>query len=59
MDPIQSQSVLDFAIIVFEECKLDARTSDLVPIIVGACLAGLVIATDFGEYCKEDLPVFR
>jgi hypothetical protein len=28
---------------LFEECKLDARTSDLVPIIVGACLAGLVI----------------
>jgi len=28
---------------VFEQCKADMRTSDLVPIIVGACLAGLVI----------------
>ncbi|KAI1704277.1 lysosome-associated membrane glycoprotein (Lamp) domain-containing protein [Ditylenchus destructor] len=28
---------------LFEQCKLDVRTSDLVPIIVGACLAGLVI----------------
>ena len=28
----------------FEQCKLDIRTSDLVPIVVGACLAGLVIA---------------
>jgi len=28
---------------LFEECQLDVRTSDLVPIIVGACLAGLVI----------------
>lgn len=28
----------------FEQCSLDARTSDIVPIIVGACLAGLVIA---------------
>uniref|UniRef100_A0AC34R2D5 Lysosome-associated membrane glycoprotein 1 n=1 Tax=Panagrolaimus sp. JU765 TaxID=591449 RepID=A0AC34R2D5_9BILA len=27
----------------FEQCKLDIRTSDLVPIVVGACLAGLVI----------------
>jgi len=27
----------------FEQCKLDVRTSDVVPIIVGACLAGLVI----------------
>lgn len=27
----------------FEECKLDLRTSDVVPIVVGACLAGLVI----------------
>uniref|UniRef100_A0A914RNQ2 Lysosome-associated membrane glycoprotein 2-like transmembrane domain-containing protein n=1 Tax=Parascaris equorum TaxID=6256 RepID=A0A914RNQ2_PAREQ len=26
------------------QCSLDARTSDIVPIIVGACLAGLVIA---------------
>lgn len=29
--------------LVFEQCKLDVRTSDLVPIIVGVCLAGLVI----------------
>ncbi|VDK47055.1 unnamed protein product, partial [Anisakis simplex] len=28
----------------FEQCSLDVRTSDIVPIIVGACLAGLVIA---------------
>jgi hypothetical protein len=28
---------------LFEQCKADVRTSDLVPIIVGACLAGLVI----------------
>lgn len=28
---------------LFEQCMLDVRTSDLVPIIVGACLAGLVI----------------
>lgn len=28
---------------LFEQCILDVRTSDLVPIIVGACLAGLVI----------------
>jgi hypothetical protein len=28
---------------LFEQCKLDVRTSDLVPIIVGVCLAGLVI----------------
>jgi lysosomal-associated membrane protein 1/2 len=28
---------------VFEQCKMDSRTSDLVPIVVGACLAGLVI----------------
>jgi len=28
---------------LFEQCKADMRTSDLVPIIVGACLAGLVI----------------
>uniref|UniRef100_A0A914YX84 Lysosome-associated membrane glycoprotein n=1 Tax=Panagrolaimus superbus TaxID=310955 RepID=A0A914YX84_9BILA len=27
----------------FEQCKLDMRTSDVVPIVVGACLAGLVI----------------
>jgi len=27
----------------FEQCKLDVRTSDIVPIIVGACLAGLVV----------------
>lgn len=27
----------------FEQCKLDIRTSDLVPIVVGACLAALVI----------------
>lgn len=27
----------------FLQCKLDVRTSDLVPIVVGACLAGLVI----------------
>ena len=27
----------------FEQCKLDVRTSDVVPIVVGACLAGLVI----------------
>uniref|UniRef100_A0A1I7XUZ6 CUB domain-containing protein n=1 Tax=Heterorhabditis bacteriophora TaxID=37862 RepID=A0A1I7XUZ6_HETBA len=26
---------------VFEQCFLDARTSDIVPIVVGACLAGL------------------
>uniref|UniRef100_A0AC34F239 Uncharacterized protein n=1 Tax=Panagrolaimus sp. ES5 TaxID=591445 RepID=A0AC34F239_9BILA len=29
----------------FEQCKLDQRTSDVVPIVVGACLAGL------GTYC--------
>lgn len=28
---------------LFEQCKYDVRTSDLIPIIVGACLAGLVI----------------
>ncbi|KAI6222964.1 hypothetical protein M3Y99_01474800 [Aphelenchoides fujianensis] len=28
---------------IFEQCTADARTSELVPIIVGACLAGLVI----------------
>ncbi|CAD5233252.1 unnamed protein product [Bursaphelenchus xylophilus] len=28
---------------IFEQCNLDTKTSDLVPIIVGACLAGLVI----------------
>ena len=27
----------------FEQCKLDVRTSDIVPIVVGACLAGLVV----------------
>uniref|UniRef100_A0A7E4VUF2 Lysosome-associated membrane glycoprotein 2 n=1 Tax=Panagrellus redivivus TaxID=6233 RepID=A0A7E4VUF2_PANRE len=27
----------------FQLCKLDIRTSDVVPIVVGACLAGLVI----------------
>jgi len=27
----------------FNMCQLDIRTSDLVPIVVGACLAGLVI----------------
>jgi hypothetical protein len=27
----------------YEQCKLDVRTSDLVPIVVGACLSGLVI----------------
>ncbi|XGW35341.1 hypothetical protein V3C99_018947 [Haemonchus contortus] len=27
----------------FEQCLLDSRTSDIVPIIVGACLAGLVV----------------
>ncbi|KAF8382714.1 lmp-1 [Pristionchus pacificus] len=26
----------------FEQCVLDSRTSDIVPIVVGACLAGLV-----------------
>ncbi|GMT04919.1 hypothetical protein PENTCL1PPCAC_27093, partial [Pristionchus entomophagus] len=26
----------------FEQCLLDSRTSDIVPIVVGACLAGLV-----------------
>ncbi|VDO20095.1 unnamed protein product [Haemonchus placei] len=26
-----------------EQCLLDSRTSDIVPIIVGACLAGLVV----------------
>lgn len=33
----------DFKSQVFEQCVYDVRTSDLVPIIVGACLAGLVI----------------
>lgn len=28
---------------LFEQCKMDVRTSDLVPIIVGCALAGLVI----------------
>lgn len=28
---------------IYEQCPLDSRTSDIVPIIVGACLAGLVI----------------
>ncbi|KHJ96652.1 hypothetical protein OESDEN_03382 [Oesophagostomum dentatum] len=28
---------------VFEQCLLDSRTSDIVPIVVGACLAGLVV----------------
>ncbi|KAL3101898.1 hypothetical protein niasHS_003307 [Heterodera schachtii] len=28
---------------IFENCPLDARTSDLVPIVVGALLAGLVV----------------
>ena len=28
---------------LFETCKLDTRTSDIVPIVVGACLAGLVV----------------
>ncbi|KAI6173274.1 hypothetical protein M3Y98_01064300 [Aphelenchoides besseyi] len=28
---------------VFEQCAADAKTSELVPIIVGACLVGLVI----------------
>ncbi|KAK5981265.1 LAMP family protein lmp-1 [Trichostrongylus colubriformis] len=27
----------------FEQCLLDSRTSDIVPIVVGACLAGLVV----------------
>uniref|UniRef100_A0A1I8BDY5 MHC class II antigen n=1 Tax=Meloidogyne hapla TaxID=6305 RepID=A0A1I8BDY5_MELHA len=27
----------------YQYCAADARTSDLVPIIVGACLGGLVI----------------
>ncbi|GMT31277.1 hypothetical protein PFISCL1PPCAC_22574, partial [Pristionchus fissidentatus] len=27
----------------FEQCQLDSRTSDIVPIVVGACLAGLVV----------------
>lgn len=29
-------------IAAFEQCMLDSRTSDIVPIVVGACLAGLV-----------------
>ncbi|CAJ0610028.1 unnamed protein product [Cylicocyclus nassatus] len=28
---------------IFEQCLLDSRTSDIVPIVVGACLAGLVV----------------
>ncbi|CAD5231085.1 unnamed protein product [Bursaphelenchus okinawaensis] len=28
---------------IFEQCNLDTKTSDVVPIVVGACLAGLVI----------------
>ncbi|VDM53952.1 unnamed protein product [Angiostrongylus costaricensis] len=28
---------------IYEQCALDSRTSDIVPIVVGACLAGLVI----------------
>uniref|UniRef100_A0A915E1N9 Nucleoside diphosphate kinase n=1 Tax=Ditylenchus dipsaci TaxID=166011 RepID=A0A915E1N9_9BILA len=28
---------------LFEQCKMDVKTSDIVPIIVGICLAGLVI----------------
>ncbi|CAJ0934345.1 unnamed protein product, partial [Mesorhabditis belari] len=28
---------------VYEVCSLDSKTSDIVPIIVGACLAGLVV----------------
>ncbi|WKY14589.1 hypothetical protein Q1695_000269 [Nippostrongylus brasiliensis] len=28
---------------VYEQCLLDSRTSDIVPIVVGACLAGLVV----------------
>uniref|UniRef100_A0A0K0D788 ZP domain-containing protein n=1 Tax=Angiostrongylus cantonensis TaxID=6313 RepID=A0A0K0D788_ANGCA len=28
---------------VYEQCARDSRTSDIVPIVVGACLAGLVI----------------
>lgn len=48
----KDMKVLAFAILdndtfpsnqTFEQCKLDIRTSDIVPIIVGACLAGLVV----------------
>ncbi|ETN79789.1 Lysosome-associated membrane glycoprotein [Necator americanus] len=28
---------------IYEQCLLDSRTSDIVPIVVGACLAGLVV----------------
>lgn len=28
---------------IYEQCPLDSRTSDIVPIVVGACLAGLVV----------------
>jgi len=28
---------------LFEQCKIDVRTSDLIPIVVGVCLAGLVV----------------
>lgn len=37
-----------FFFLVFEQCNFDLHTSDLVPIIVGACLAGLVILILFG-----------
>lgn len=30
-------------ILEYEQCRLDFQTSDIIPIIVGACLAGLVI----------------
>lgn len=33
---------------IFEMCYLDARTSDVVPIVVGACLAALVIVVLVG-----------
>lgn len=33
----------DTHLLAFEQCKLDVRTSDIVPIVVGACLAGLVV----------------
>ncbi|RCN32103.1 hypothetical protein ANCCAN_22097, partial [Ancylostoma caninum] len=28
---------------IYEQCLADSRTSDIVPIVVGACLAGLVV----------------
>ncbi|KJH42444.1 Lysosome-associated membrane glycoprotein [Dictyocaulus viviparus] len=28
---------------IYEQCQLDSRTSDIVPIVVGACLVGLVV----------------